>query len=117
MRVIKLAQFYEEMKAQGVKRIEDVAFACPRCRTIQSAADLMMAGAGDSVEEVEKYLGFACIGRFTGERIGCNWTLGGSGGLCSLHELEVVTDDGKHHPHFDLATPEQAQSHAESKLN
>ena len=117
MRTITLAQFHAEMKAQGVDRIEDVAFVCPRCKTIQSAADLIAAGAGTSMDEVEKYLGFSCVGRFTDAKSPrkkpdgspCDWTLGG---FFSLHELEVVTEDGKHHPRFELATPEQAQMHA-----
>lgn len=118
MRTITLAQFHAEMEAQGVKHIEEVAFICPRCKTIQSAADLMKAGAGNSVYDVEKYLGFSCVGRFTGAKSPrkkpdgnpCDWTLGG---LFGLHELEVVTPDGKHHRSFELATPEQAQLHAQ----
>ena len=86
-------------------------------KTVQSAADLIAAKAGASMGEVEKYLGFSCVGRFTGAKSPrkkpdgspCNWTLGG---LFSLHELEVVTEDGEHHPSFELATPEQAQLHA-----
>ena len=117
MRTITLAQFHAEMKAQGVKRIEDVAFVCPCCKTVQSATNLIAARAGSSMDEVEKYLGFSCVGRFTGAKSPrkepdgnpCNWTLGG---LFALHELEVVTEDGKHHPRFELATPEQAQRHA-----
>ena len=117
MRTITLVQFHSEMKAQGVDRIEDAAFVCPCCKTVQSAADLIAAKAGASMGEVEKYLGFSCVGRFTGAKSPrkkpdgspCNWTLGG---LFSLHELEVVTEDGEHHPSFELATPEQAQLHA-----
>lgn len=117
MRTITLVQFHAEMKAQGVKRIEDVAFVCPRCKTIQSATDLIAAGAGTSMDAVEKYLGFSCVGRFTGAKSPrkepdgkpCNWTLGG---FFSLHELEVVTEDGERNPSFELATPEQAQLHA-----
>lgn len=116
MRTITLAQFHAEMKAQGVKCIEDVAFVCPRCKTVQSARDLMKTGAGNSMDEVEKYVAYSCFGRFTGAKSPrkkpdgnpCDWTLGG---LFSLHELEVVTEDGKRHPRFELATPEQAQLH------
>jgi len=72
--------------------------------------------------DVQKYFGFSCVGRFTGagnppkpedkgkEQKGCNWTLGG---LFQMHDLEVVTPDGKKHPCFEPATPEQAKAHKE----
>ena len=65
MKIIKLDDFLLELKAQGVPR-KHLAFRCPICQTIQSMASLMAAGAGDSEEAVEKYLGFSCVGRFTG---------------------------------------------------
>jgi hypothetical protein len=88
---------------------------CPRCGTVQSARDLIAAGAGADFDAVSKYLGFSCVGRFTGagsprktpDGKPCNWTLGG---LFALHKLEVVTPDGKRHPRFELASPEQAQT-------
>ena len=117
MRTLTLNEFHTECKAQGMKSREDIAMVCPMCGTVQSARDLMVAGAGADFEAVEKYLGFSCFGRFT--KAGsprktpdgqpCNWTLGG---LFTLHTLEVVTPDGKNHPRFELATPEQAQHHA-----
>ena len=69
------------------------------------------------MDEVEKYLGFSCFGRWThqkpppkekGTQHGCNWTLGG---LFQCHDLEVVTPDGKKHPRFELATQAEAQAH------
>ena len=87
------------------------------CGTIQSAFDLVKAGAGKDFDEVEKYLGFSCIGRWThhkpppkkrGTQVGCNWTLGG---LFQTHELVVETPDAKQHPRFELATPQEAKSH------
>ena len=113
MKTMTLEEFRTEMKSQG-KPIGDVTFQCPRCKTLQSANDLITAGAGKNFEEVEGYLGFSCIGRFT-DNIECNWTLGFShigrstdnigcnwtlGGLLRIHELEVVTPDGEHHPRF-----------------
>ena len=114
MRTLTVDEFHSELKAQGVIRHEDFALVCPRCKTVQSGQSLIDAGAGANFEEVEKYLGFSCVGRFTdaGEARRnpdgkpCNWTLGG---LFKLHELEVVTPDGKSHPRFEVATPEQAQ--------
>jgi hypothetical protein len=81
--------------------------------------DLINAGASPAT--VEKYIGFSCIGRFTnagphktGEPPGrgCDWTLGG---LFGLQKLEVVDEEGKHHPHFEPATAEEAAAHWASK--
>lgn len=96
MKTMTLKEFFAAMEAQGAKRIEDVTFRCPRCKTLQSAQDLIDAGAGKSIDEVEKYLGFSCVGRWDDKK-GCDWTLGG---LFCIHELEVVTPDGEHHPRF-----------------
>lgn len=119
MKTQSLNDFRNEVKAQGVEP-QHYAFVCPRCKTVQSATDLIAAGAGPDFESVSKYLGFSCVGRFTGagsarkEPDGkpCNWTLGG---FFTIHELEVVDDEGKHHPHFLPATPEQAQEHAKQQ--
>lgn len=112
MRRITLDEFHAELKAQGVSGRMHLAFRCPMCATIQSGADFVKAG----LPEWEKYLAFSCIGRATGagaprkEPDGkpCNWTLGG---LFRTHTLEVVTPDGRAHPHFEPATPEGAQAH------
>ena len=116
MKTLTLEQFHAECKAQGVKSHENIAGICPMCGTVQSARDLIAAGAGADFDAVEKYLGFSCVGRFVGagsprkkpDGKPCNWTLGG---LFALHKLEVVTPDGKHHPRFELAAPAQAQQH------
>lgn len=116
MQTMTIPQFHNLIKSQGVAR-DDVAFICPVCATVQSARDLIAAGAGTSFDEVGKYLGFSCIGRFTdagphksgaSPGRGCNWTLGG---LLHVHTLEVIDHNGKRQPHFHVATPEQAQSH------
>lgn len=117
MKTMTLDEFLAGCKAQGVKSSDDIALVCPMCGTVQSARDLINAGAGEDFNSVEKYLGYSCIGRFTGagaprktpDGEGCNWTLGG---LFQTHKLEVITPDGKRHPRFELATPEQAQTHA-----
>lgn len=118
MKTLTLDQFQQACRDQGVLAREDYAFVCPMCGTLQSARDLIAAGAGGTFEEVESYLGYSCVGRFTGaptprrspDGKPCNWTLGG---LFRTHKLEVLTSDGRHHPHFELGTPEQAQKHAE----
>jgi hypothetical protein len=118
MREITRDQFKSELVAQGVAGHQDFAFKCPMCGTVQSARDLIAAGAGKDFDEVEKFLAFSCVGRWTNAGPhkngrppgnGCDWTLGG---LFRLHVLEVVTDDGAKHPRFELATPEEAQAHA-----
>lgn len=109
-RELSLDDYRAEIKAQGVDK-EDYAFICPACSTVQSARWLIKAGAGKDFEEVEGYLGFSCVGRFTGagdkreEGKGCNWTCGG---LFQIHKLTVITPDGEKHPRFEIATPEQA---------
>lgn len=118
MKELTLDEFRAELKAQGVER-DDYAFKCPMCNTIQSARTLIAAGAGADFDAVQGQLGFSCIGRHTGKGspatepkgTGCNWTLGG---LFRTHKLVVVTPDGEKHPHFEPATPEEAQTLAAS---
>ncbi|MBU6231566.1 hypothetical protein KGP36_02765 [Patescibacteria group bacterium] len=109
-------EMHEAFKAQGVPR-EHLAFVCPMCGTVQSCQSLIKAGAGATVEEVEKFIGFSCVGRWTkagpppgrpkeNNTKGCNWTLGG---LFQCHKLEVITPDGKRQPSFEVATPDQAR--------
>lgn len=110
------AEFLDALKAHGVPR-DDLAVICPMCRTVQSARDLIRAGAGADFDAVSGSLGYSCVGRWTNagsprkraDGQPCDWSLGG---LFRMHELEVVTEDGKRHPHFEIATPEQAQAHA-----
>lgn len=120
MQTMTLDEYKAAVKAQGVPH-EHIAMKCPMCDVIQSGADLIAAGAGADFDEVEKYLAFSCVGRFTGagsprkkpDGKPCNWTLGG---LFSLHKLEVVTPDGKKHPRFELATPAEAQAHMAARV-
>lgn len=115
MKSMSEKDFVATVKSQGVPR-EHLAFKCPMCGTIQSAADFIKAGAGKDFDEVSGYLGFSCVGRFLKsgpprkERDGkpCNWTLGG---LFQMHDLEVVTESGERHPHFEPATRGEAMVH------
>lgn len=119
MKTLSLKEYRALLKAQKVSR-KHVAFVCPMCKSVQSMDDLIRAKAGKTMADVEKYIGFSCVGRFTHHKppdtkstqYGCNWTLGG---LFQVHELEVVAEDGKHHPSFEIATPEQAQTHKAGK--
>jgi hypothetical protein len=113
IRQLTTDEFYDELKKQMIFDPVDLAFKCPRCGVVQSARSLIIAGAGKDFKEVEKYVGFTCVGRFTGaepprpkpDGKPCNWTLGG---LFQFHKLEVITPNGKHHPRFEPATAEEA---------
>ena len=101
---LTLSEFLDLLKAQKVPK-EQLSFQCPVCKTHQTAQDLIDAGAGATFEDVEKYLAFSCVGRWTNagefkegrEGLGCNWTLGG---FFQLHELEVTAPEGEVHPRF-----------------
>ena len=116
MKTMTVEEFREQIRAQAPSSVQ-ACFVCPMCGTVQNMIDLIRAGAGETEDDVSKYIGFSCVGRFThhkpppqekGSQSGCNWTLGG---VLQLHKFEVVTDDGVRHPHFDLATPGQAAVH------
>lgn len=110
---IQLAEFRARIAAQGTSNRTHAAFRCPMCKTVQSIASLTSAGVSE--DAAERYIGFSCIGRFTGAESPrekpdgkpCDWTLGG---LLRLHELEVVDNDGNTHPFFTVATTEEAQA-------
>lgn len=116
--VIPVAAWHARMEAQGARSIEHIAFKCVMCGTVQSIASLVRAGV-DPHDAENKYIGFSCEGRWTNagpakrkagadnnHKRGCDWTLGG---LLRIHKIEVETPDGKRHPTFDLATPEEAR--------
>ncbi len=116
MKTMSVEEFQNILIAQGVPSHEHFAFKCPMCETVQSAADLIAAGAGANFDAVEKYVAYSCVGRWTGQRFtreskgagkGCDWTLGG---LFRTHVLEVIFE-GKLHPRFEPATPEEAKAH------
>jgi len=119
MNTMTIEEFHAALKGQGVGSQLHLAFKCPMCGTVQSAFDLIKAGAGADFGGVEKYLGFSCVGRFLGagsprktpDGKPCDWTLGG---LFSMHKLEVVGPDGKRHKRFEPATPDEAQAHEAS---
>lgn len=121
MKTLSVDDFVAASKVQSPESWMDVVVRCPMCETLQSARDLIAAGAGGDLEAVGRYLGFSCIGRFTGapsprkvpDGKPCNWTLGG---LLRTHTLEVITPDGKAHPHFELAEVHEAEAHRASQL-
>lgn len=113
METIKLDEFRRRLTAQGTSDRKHAAFKCPMCKTVQSIASFTRAGT--DAETAERYVGFSCVGRVMGAESPrkqpdgkpCNWTLGG---LLRFHELEVIDDEGKSHPYFKVATPEEAQA-------
>lgn len=121
MESIPLSAFVRRCEAQGVSTPNHYAVVCPMCKTVQSMASLILAGA-DPVK-IESVFGFSCVGRFNDAgpwpndpkkqrrrlESGCDWTLGG---LFKIHELEVTNMPGRDTPRpcFALATPEQAQA-------
>ncbi|WP_313350256.1 VVA0879 family protein [Paracoccus sp. (in: a-proteobacteria)] len=117
MQTLTIPEYHSALKDQGVPDRADFAMICPMCGTVQSARDLIAAGAGIDFEGVEMFLGFSCVGRWNGagsprskpDGKPCDWTLGG---LLNLHKLEVIDAEGKKHPRFEVATPAQAQQHA-----
>lgn len=121
MITLSLAEFHAACKAQAPSS-DLIVFRCPMCKTLQTGRDLIAAGAGADFDAVEKYLGFSCIGRFVNAKPSrskpdgkpCDWTLGG---LFQLHEMEVVTPDGEHHPRFELASREEADAYREEKTS
>ena len=60
LKTVTYDEFQRMMKSQGVQKSE-VTFQCPNCKTLQSANDLIKAGAGKTFEEIEGFLGFSCI--------------------------------------------------------
>lgn len=117
MQTMTIPEFHAALMAQGMDDRADMAMICPCCGTVQSARDLIAAGAGQDFDTVGRFLGFSCVGRWTGagsprrkpDGQPCDRTLGG---MFRLHKLEVIDSDGVKHPRFEVATPEQAQQHA-----
>lgn len=111
-RTITLEEFWKEGGDRFGDNIRNWHFVCPACGTRQSIDTLLAAGIPHN--DVEKYIAFSCVGRFTGQGDagivaknkgqqwdkGCNWTLGG---LLTIHRLEVVYPDGTTRPAFDFA--------------
>jgi len=100
----------KEWKAEGIKRFgKDVKkwkFVCPFCKTIQTPQDLLDAGV--KKEDLDGFIGFSCIGRFTDGKKGCDWTLGG---LFSIHESIIICNDNRNRPIFEFADGDEANEH------
>ncbi|PHR23884.1 MAG: hypothetical protein COA36_16405 [Desulfotalea sp.] len=81
MKLMTVEGFHEVVKEQNVS-FEHYSFVCPQCGTVQSAENLINAGLCEIFDQVQKYLAFSCVGRFTGassprkenDSEPCNWT-------------------------------------------
>lgn len=114
-KTMTIPEFHAALRAQGDT---PPVLICPACGTAQSMMDHIDAGA--TPEQAERTIGFSCFGR----RIGaegprktpdgkpCNWSLGG---LFQIHTPEVIDTEGKAHPMFEPATPEQAAAYWAAK--
>lgn len=118
---ITIEQLHARFKAQGVSKREHIAFKCVTCGTVQSMASLIKAGC--PADRAENQIGFSCEGRWSNagpwpshagkaserskrtEKRGCDWTLGG---FFRVHKLEVVDENGKPRPSFEVASPDEA---------
>jgi hypothetical protein len=113
VKTITQAELCAEMERRFGPDAKAWKFFCPMCKTPQSASDFYAAGFKPGTGEVNKYLGFSCIGRFTkagphqpGQPPGrgCNWTLGG---LFQIHQMEVVLPNGQKSPCMEIAPAEE----------
>ena len=116
MKTLTQQEFFTEAESRFGADVRNWKFVCPMCGTVQSVQQLhdAVVASGETEDRVDGYIGFSCIGRFTGQRNegitaknrgekwdkGCNWTLGG---LFKFHTLEIVTPDGALRPIFELA--------------
>lgn len=114
MKTLTHEQYLALLYSQNVEQ-QDYAVICPMCGTVQSGRLLIQAGVAPDFESVTRYLGFSCVGRFTGKASpsveegknhGCDWTLGG---LLHCHIMVLEAPDGIKRPVFEPASPEQAR--------
>jgi len=92
MKTMTLKEFLAALKAQGVPSPKQAFLVCPMCGTLQSADDLIHAGAGATFDEVEKYLGCGFRSKVT-RRFG-NKLPGISGQSYHVFRWKVTTFDG-----------------------
>jgi hypothetical protein len=112
MKTMTQAELVAELRQRFGDDARQWTFICPICKTRQNANDFFATGQfKPGTGEVNKYLGFSCIGRFTGAGPhkpgrapgrGCDWTLGG---LLQVHELEIILPNGKRSPAMEMAAP------------
>lgn len=105
MKTVTLEDFQTEGERRFGKERKNWQLQCPQCKQAMIAEDYRAAGV--LVDDINKYVGFSCVGRFNDGKKGCDWTLGG---LFQIHELEIQDEEGNMHPHFDFPPEEQDES-------
>lgn len=121
MRVISITQAHSLLMAQGLPE-KSRAFVCPACGTVQNfdsyLAAAKLGGRNDLVKVPSRFrdlIGFVCAGNLIGapppraepDGLPCDYTISDGG---DLHTLEIETEGGDTHPHFEIATPEAAKA-------
>jgi len=104
MKEIKVNDWMKEGKERFGESMTEWQFVCPACKTVQTIQDLIDAGVKN--EDLDGYMAFSCIGRFTKGEKGCDWTLGG---LFQLHTIEVLLEDGGKRRVFEFAETEKEE--------
>lgn len=90
-------EYFDLAKKMWGEDNKEWRFECPHCKTSQSWNDFSIHTELKK-EDIESYLGFSCIGRFT-DKFGCDWTLGG---LFQIHEVEIEFE-GERYRRFKIA--------------
>ena len=102
------------------KSLRDWLFVCPMCWHVQGGLEFQER-TDLEIKNIEKVLGFSCIGRYLRNQEpkprqregamplkmkggGCNWTLGG---LFQMHKASVILDDGSEHQIFEFYEKEK----------
>ncbi|EGL9421656.1 hypothetical protein IMA78_004185, partial [Salmonella enterica] len=66
MKTLTQEQYWALLYSQKVER-QDYAVICPMCGTVQSGRLFFLSAAAPDFDGVFRYLGFSCVGRFTGK--------------------------------------------------
>jgi hypothetical protein len=106
-RRITLSEYHEELRAQGVHGIEDVAVVCPACRTPQSLRSFLRAGVERT--QAQRLLGFTCVG--SAIFAPCRFAISAAP---QPNVLVVDMPDGSVRRTFPPASRQQAQDLAEA---
>ena len=69
MKCMKVDKWNAEGERLFGNRLRDWRFVCPKCGTVQSGQDFFDAGV--PIEDIERQLGYSCIGRFNPNK-GCD---------------------------------------------
>ncbi len=97
MKTMTIDEFHKKGEELFGEKARNWEFVCPNCQTVQSGKNFLDLGMKG--EEIQKYIGFSCIGRFNDCKTGCDWTLGG---LFQCHKMIVIDEKGKEHPRFEF---------------